>query len=38
MGQFHHFGDVADWSAYPSIAVDLVRFGEPPRCANRRHR
>jgi hypothetical protein len=36
-GQFRRFGDVGDWSAYPSIAVNLVRCSELTRCARNRH-
>ena len=33
-GQFRRFGDVSDWSAYPSIAIDLLQCDEPTKCAN----
>ena len=32
-GQLRRFGDVSDWSAYISFAVELVRCNELTRCA-----
>ena len=31
-GQSRRFGDVSDWSAYASFAVELVRCNELTRC------
>jgi len=33
LGQSRRFGDVCGWSAYPSIAADLVQCGETTRSA-----
>ena len=33
LAQFRRSGDVGDWSAYPSIAVELVRCSKPTECA-----